>query len=94
MVTWKKLIEDAMKTKNDGSSTDELVHLVYEGFDTISPRDFLARKFDSGYGCSEGFPFTAWTKTRVYFPVVYDGAEWVESVPRDPCSEITYHLGG
>ena len=50
--------------------------------------------FDSGYGGSRGKPFTLWTKTRVYFPVVYDGAEWVSSVPRDPCDAPTLHVGG
>lgn len=52
------------------------------------------REFDAGYGSREGDSFTAWTETRVYFPVVYDGAEWVGSVPRHPCDEKTYHHGG
>lgn len=52
------------------------------------------RQFYGGYGGSEGKPFTYWTETRVYFPVVYDGSEWVESVPRDPCDEATFHVGG
>lgn len=51
-------------------------------------------EFDDGYGTSEGVPFTAWSQNRVYFPVVYDGAEWVGSVPRNPCDEETIHLGG
>lgn len=49
--------------------------------------------FDDGYGGTEGKPFTLWTKNRVYFPVQYDGAEWVDSVPRNPCDEATKHLG-
>ena len=54
----------------------------------------LDTPFDSGFGGIEGKPFTAWTENRVYFPVVYDGAEWVGSVPRNPCDEATEHQGG
>lgn len=38
--------------------------------------------------------FLAWTPTRVYFPVKYDGGEWVESAPRNPCDEHQYPVGG
>ena len=52
-------------------------------------------EFDSGYGNIGGIPFILWTQKRVYFPAVYDGLEWVESVPRDPTTEvIPYHRGG
>jgi hypothetical protein len=54
----------------------------------------LDREFDDDFGSKEGVPFTVWTRGRVYFPAVYDGAEWVESVPRDPCEEKTEHVGG
>lgn len=50
--------------------------------------------FDSGYGDSEGPDVLAWTETRVYFPVVYDGAEWIESAPRNPRPEGQGHVGG
>ena len=51
-------------------------------------------EFDCDYGHGEGKPFTAWSENYVYFPVVYDGAEWVERVPRNPCNEATEHVGG
>lgn len=51
-------------------------------------------KFDTGFGGSEGLPFTAWTDTYVLFPVVYDGAEWVSKAPRNPCDEACQHCGG
>lgn len=51
-------------------------------------------EFDCGYGGSEGARFTVWTANRVYFPVVYDGAEWCGSVPRNPSTEATEHVGG
>lgn len=54
----------------------------------------LDKEFDSSFGWSQGEPFTAWSQNRVYFPLVYDGAEWVGSAPRNPCDEATPHLGG
>lgn len=54
----------------------------------------MRREFFSGFGGMRGVPFTVWTEKRVYFPVCYDGSEWVDSVPRDPCDEHTYHVGG
>jgi len=52
------------------------------------------KNFNRGYGGSEGLPFTAWGQKYVYFPVVYDGSEWVGWAPRDPCDEKTDHVGG
>ena len=56
--------------------------------------DELAKEFDNGYGASEGKPFTAWTAKSVYFPVVYDGAEWVSGVSRNPDGKPTSHVVG
>ena len=46
-------------------------------------------EFDDGYGMREGIPFVLWTEKWVYFPVCYDGGEWVGSVPRDYISTRT-----
>lgn len=54
----------------------------------------MSVKFNGGYGSEEGCSFTAWSEKRVYFPVCYDGAEWVGSAPRNPCEEHTRHVGG
>lgn len=56
--------------------------------------DEMLVQFDAGYGTENGVPFTAWSEKRVYFPACYDGSEWVASVPRNPCDEHTYHIGG
>ncbi len=55
--------------------------------------DELLIEFKDGYGLSEGNPFTAWGEKYVYFPVVYDGSEWVGKAPRNPCDEATEHMG-
>ena len=84
MATWRELIGyemcDAGETWSD---------VVASTLDDVG----LDRKFHDGYGSSEGGAFTLWTRRRVYFPVVYDGAEWCASVPRDPCDEATCHVG-
>ena len=41
-----------------------------------------------------GPAFTAWGEKRVYFPATYDGRQWVDSVPRNPCAQATPHIGG
>ncbi len=80
MATWRKLINDIL-------GEDVLIS------NTLT-EDEMDVEFDDSYGGSEGKPFTAWSETRVYFPVVYDGAEWVDWVPRNPCDEATGHCGG
>ena len=80
MKNWRELIQETAKD-------DIIIHC------TLSDED-LNIKFDSGYGLVNGKSFTAWSEKRVYFPVCYDGAEWVESVPRNPSGESCDHVGG
>jgi len=85
LTCWKTLI---LKALSDAGETPADV------FDsTLKPGEDLAL-FNNGYGCVEGIPFTLWTRKRVYFPVQYNGSEWVASVPRYPCEEATSHIGG
>lgn len=80
MASWKKLIEVC-------ANGDQITDC------TLSDAE-LNEQFDDGFGGSEGKPFTAWSDNYVYFPVVYDGAEWVGRAPRNPCDEATGHNGG
>jgi len=58
-------------------------------------KDELDRKFDSTFGGVEGTPFIAYTKEYVIFCIQYDGAEWLEKVPRNPDRDFyTEHYGG
>lgn len=51
--------------------------------------------FDSGYGVEEGYSLYAWTKTKVIVEGTYDGAEWYESIPRNPTDEqMPKSIGG
>ncbi len=83
--TWRELIAAEM-----GRRSESFADVVQS---TLSEAD-LDERFDSGYGGSEGAPFTVWTANRVYFPAVYDGSEWAASVPRNPCNDATAHVGG
>lgn len=56
--------------------------------------DELRVEFDSGYGGHEGVSFTAWSEKWVYFPVVYDGSEWIGRAPRNVCDIACQHEGG
>jgi len=82
---WKSLITEEMNNHDD--SWDSVVSC------TLTEEE-LSKSFDEGYGWIEGKPFTVWTKTRVYFPAVYDGMEWVGSVSRNPDGNPTQHVGG
>lgn len=85
MTTWRKSILDAMEANGESWGQVESCTLTDAELDV---------EFDSDYGGSNGKPFTLWTDNRVYFPVVYDGAEWVGSVPRNPDGTATEHQGG
>jgi len=82
--TWRKQLIEAFKYTEDN----------IESLKTTLTEDELDVKFDGGYGGINGVPFTAWSRKFVYFPVVYDGAEWVGYVRRNPCSVKTNHWGG
>lgn len=85
MSTWRQLIQDEMNDQQESFSDVVKCTLDNNGLDM---------EFDEGFGWPEGSPFTLWTHSRVYFPTSYDGAEWVSSAPREPCSEIMTHVGG
>lgn len=103
MTTWRELITIELKYHNDSfEKCQECVWGMAKALpfeDEITTKsatfdEFLDREFDGGYGLPEGEPFTLWTETRVYFPVVYDGAESVRSVPIHQTGEVTNHIGG
>lgn len=83
--SWYELLSKALK-ENEEAWEDVVFH-------TLSDAD-LHQAFDTGFGGSRGKAFTLWTRNRVYFPAVYDGLEWVESVSRHPDGVPTHHVGG
>lgn len=83
-MTWKEGLQHAFK--ENGEDFSKMVSTLSE--------DELNIEFDDGYGLKEGIPFTAWGKKFVYFPICYDGSEWVGSAPRNPCNIKLLHQGG
>ncbi len=82
--TWRQELASEMESQKDAGPV-----IAY----APSEDDFDVQ-FDDGYGGADGMPVLAWTETRVYFPVVYDGAEWLGSAPRNPQGEGQSHVGG
>jgi hypothetical protein len=88
--TWRKEFEAAREPQHNETRRADIspvVAVAPEGID-------LDREFNDDYGGSEGEPVLIWTEERVYFPVVYDGSEWLGSAPRNPVSEGQEHVGG
>lgn len=82
--------EDLVSALADNGETFDDIESATPALD--SPE--MNAKFYYGYGSSQGCSFTVWTKARVYFPAVYDGAGWIASVPRNPNGEASGHVGG
>lgn len=81
--TWRNELRAAMEAASDPGP------IV-----AVAPsEDVLDVEFDDGYGSAEGPEILVWTEQRVYFAVVYDGAEWLDSAPRHPQPEGQPHVG-
>lgn len=83
MTTWKKQLEKAMAKHGETIRDIEA--------NTMNRKE-MNEEFYNGYGGAEGIPFTVWTAKSVYFPVEYDGAEWVGRVARHPDGQPTKHI--
>lgn len=82
--TWRGMLADERANWDDASP------LI-----AVAPNESaLDVEFEWDYGVPNGPPVTIWTEQRVYFPVTYDGREWLDSVPRNPCDEAHRHSGG
>lgn len=81
MISWRELLRNARSNANDKSD------IVYCNVS----EDVMNKKFDNGWGATEGEPFTVWSETHVYFPLEYDGAEYVGYAPRFPNDDPMSH---
>lgn len=84
LTTWRESLAEEMESHRDPGPV--IAYAPNEGVFDV--------KFDSGYGGTDGQHVLAWTKLRVYFPVCYDGAEWMGSAPRNPQPQGQAHQGG
>lgn len=75
MANWYDMLKDAME--QNGDRFEDRICTLSE--------DRLKIEFNAGGGGSAyGAPFVAWGEYFIYFPVQYDGVEWVESATRNP----------
>ena len=84
LVSWRELLVGAMFDSEDAGPVVAVA--PYE--------EILDVRFNDGYGTAAGPPFLVWTAQYVYFPVCYDGSEWVGSAPRNPTTHGQSHSGG
>lgn len=85
MTTWRKEFE----------SVRGAIEFDDERVIAVAPDEsVLDVEFDDGYGSAQGPAILIWTERFVYFPVVYDGAEWLGSAPRYPRASGQSHVGG
>ena len=92
LISWREAILEEMQSNGDTSS--DIVAIAIEPREGRTAEEELDHKFYLGYGGTDGAPFTIWTKNYIYFPVCYDGAEWVCSLSRNPISTPSSHFGG
>ena len=85
MSNWKKHLLFAMLSRGETLEDIEANTMTEEE---------MTKEFDHRSAGIEGTPFTVWTAKTVYFPVCYDGEEWVGSVSRNPDGKPTDHQGG
>ncbi len=87
VTTWNKVLADFLKEQDD-EATDVIV--------AKAPADEKVwdEEFSAGYGGPEGAHILAWSAQWVYFPVCYDGAEWMGRAPRHPRAKGQEHVGG
>lgn len=84
MTTWHREFESARTEAGDESPVV-----------AVAPDEAtLGVEFDAVSGVDEGKPVLVWAEKRVYFPVQYDGSEYLGSAPRNPQSEGQRHVGG
>jgi len=90
--SWNKMLAAELERRND---TFVSLCIEIEGTPTFVPLNHyqFSATFDTSYGRCKGCHFTAWGESHVYFPVTYDGAEWIGSVPRNPEPCATEHFG-
>jgi hypothetical protein len=85
MTTWGAELAHEMQGNNDPGPI-----VAY-----LPDKETFDVTFDDGYGLHEGPLVLAFTDTRVYFPAVYDGMEWMGSAPRNPeGAQLQEHVGG
>lgn len=84
MVSWFVMLKEAME--RDGENFERRICTLDE--------EALKKEWNMAWCEPQGQAFTAWGERWVYFPLCYDGSEWVGHAPRNPCEIAMQHQGG
>jgi hypothetical protein len=87
LTTWRKELDAARAADVDHPPDDGAIVAV------APDEALLDVAFYAGYGHAAGPHVLIWTEHYVYFPVTYDGSEWLGRAPRDPQPEPQWHEG-
>lgn len=96
--TLQELLYRELEKRGEGK--EDLITVVVGDFvgrgategEVVEYEELAEYEGDVGYG-GENLPrLHAWTEQRVYFKSVYDGAESVKSVPRNPTDDVPQSL--
>lgn len=90
---WKRLFDEVVATDKEPIEYISFKNTLMTWRDAQNA-PALHEWFDDDYGGTEGQPFTAWSANWVYFPICYDGREWIGKAPRHPCDYSCKHQGG
>jgi len=73
------------KTAKNDYNSQEWSDLPFGTWDWKNvPEEILNLEFNSSLGSKHVPDFIAWTKDKVYYVCKYDGACWLDYVPRNP----------
>jgi hypothetical protein len=91
--SWFKMLAAQLERRSD---TFVSLCIEIEGTPTFVPLNHyqFCKPFDAGFSYYERCHFTAWGESYVYFPMTFEGAEWIGSVPRNPELCATNHFSG
>ena len=96
--TWKERLEDVMATQQD--TWEDIEHSSPSIYKKVpQPGSEPPKCIDSDFYIEEdndGYdqPFLIYTKRWIYFAVLYDGTNWVGSVPRHPIRRFQPEMFG
>lgn len=87
---WKRHIAETARAEVEAHTIswgDRIEEVLADGETIVAAVGDLSTPFYGGFG-THGCPvFTAWTESRVFFSIQYDGAEYLASAPRNPCAD-------
>ena len=96
LIKWNELVlpeEYELAKSRSETYKDSLIDRCIENGDKLEDLTLNITVKDLDANLYTELSFTAWSNNFVYFPGMYDGDYWVESVPRNPCDLKTKPVG-